>query len=104
MNTALWIVGTLGIGGTILLIVGFTVGWPVLFGTKLGRLALAIGAGLLAVAGVYAKGRAEGRAAERAKLKALVEKEVGVSAAERARIDALPDEQVDAELAKWNRK
>lgn len=98
-----WLLGTLGIGGTIVLIVGFTVGWPVLIGTRLGRIGLAIGAGIIAILGIYAKGRAEGRAAERARLKALTEREVADAAAERARIDALTDEQVDEELSEWDR-
>ena len=103
MNTVWWLIGTLGVGGTLLLIAVLVFGWPVLIGTKIGRLALAIAAGALAVFGIYLRGKAEGRAAERAKLKAITEKEVADAAAERARIDALTDEQVDEELALWNR-
>ena len=99
-----WLVGTLGIGGALLLGAVLIFGWPVIIGTKLGRLALAIGAGVLAVLGVYLKGRAEGRAIERARLKALTEREVADAAKERARIDALTDEAVDAELSRWDRK
>ena len=98
-----WLIGTLGVGGTLLLIAVLVFGWPALIGTKIGRLALAIAAGALAVFGIYLRGKAEGRAAERAKLKAITEKEVKDAAAERARIDALTDAEVDTELAKWNR-
>ena len=99
-----WAVATFGIGGVILGALIFMGLWPAIVGTKIGRLALMVTAGALAVFGIYLKGRAEGRAAERARLKALTAKEVANAAKERARIDALTDAQVDAELAKWDRK
>ena len=103
MSWLWWIVGTVGLGGALLIAVGFTVGWPVIIGTRIGRMALAIGAGALAVFGVLLKGRAQGRAAEREKLRKLTEKEVKSAVAERVRIDKLTDEQVDKELSKWGK-
>ena len=103
-----WAIGAFGISGTILVIIGFAIGWPILIqffiGTKIGRICLVIGAAILTAFGIYAKGQAAGRAAERARPKALTAKEVANAAAERVRIDALTDAQVDAELAQWSRK
>ena len=103
MSWLWWIVGTVGLGGALLIGAVLIFGWPVIIGTKIGRMALAIGAGALAVFGVFLKGRAQGRAAERAKLAKLTEKEVKNAAAERVRIDKLTDEQVDKELSKWGK-
>lgn len=99
-----WLIGTVGLGGALLTLAVFVVGWPAIIGTKAGRVLLAIGVAILVALGMYAKGKAEGRAAERARLAALTAKEVANAAAERKRIDALTDEQVDAELSKWDRK
>lgn len=99
-----WAIGTLGLGGTLLVVAGFVVGWPVLLGSKIGRIAIAVGLGVLAVLGFAAQQRAAGRAEERARLKALTEKEVAGAAAERRRIDSLTDNQVDEELSRWDRK
>lgn len=104
MSWVWWAVGTFGVGGVVLIGAVLIFGWPAVIGTRIGRIVLAIGVAIVAAFGVYQTGRAKGRAAERAKLKALTEKEVGVSAAERKRIDALTDEQVDEELGKWDRK
>lgn len=105
MTGWLWTtIGVLGLGGTILAVLVVMGFWPVIFGTKIGRAALAGGAVLLAVVGLYAKARQAGRLAERARLKAITEQEVGISAAERRRIDALPDDAVDLELAAWDRR
>jgi hypothetical protein len=103
MSWIWWIIGTLGIGGALLAGAILVFGWPVIIGTRMGRAALAVGAGALAVLGVFLKGKQEGRAAEREKLRKLTEKEVKNAAAERKRIAALTDEQVDAELAKWGK-
>lgn len=103
MSWIWWLVGTLGLGGALLLGAVLIFGWPVIIGTKIGRAALAIGAVLLAALGLYAKARQAGRLAERARLKALTEKEVSNAAVERARIDALSDDAVDKELAGWDR-
>ena len=103
MSYIWWIVGTVGIGGALLGGAILIFGWPVIIGTKIGRMALAIGAGVLAIFGVFLKGRAQGRAAEREKLRALTEKEVKNAVTERKRIEKLTDEQVDKELAKWGK-
>ena len=102
MSYIWWIIGTVGIGGALLGGAILIFGWPVIVGTKIGRMALAIGAGALAIFGVFLKGRAQGRAAERAKLAKLTEKEVKSAAKEKARIAKLTDEEVDKELAKWD--
>ena len=103
MNYLWWIVGTVGIGGALLIGAVLIFGWPVIIGTKIGRMALAIGAGALAIFGVLLKGRAQGRAAERAELAKLTEKEVKNAAKEKVRIAKLTDEEVDKELAKWGK-
>ncbi len=98
-----WTLGTLGVGGTLLAIAIFTVGWPVLINTKWGRTLLIVGTAGLGVIALYFKGRNAGRLAERAKLKARIAEEVADSRKEKARIDAMTDEEVDRELAKWDR-
>ena len=102
MSWLWWIIGTVGVGGALLIGAILVFGWPVIIGTKIGRILLAVGAAALAVFGVYLRGRSEGRAAERKRLKKLTEKEVKHAAEERRRIDALTDEQVDEELARWD--
>ena len=97
-----WIIGTVGIGGALLIGAVLVFGWPVIIGTRIGRLALAVGAGVLAVFGVYLKGRAKGRAVERERLRKLTEKEVANAVKERRRIGKLTDDEVDKELAKWD--
>lgn len=98
-----WLFGTLGVGGTILVGCIFFLGWPAIIGTRLGRLALAVGAAALAVFGIYLRGRSQGKQAERDRLKALTKKEVDDVRKERARIDALSDDAVDRELSAWDR-
>jgi hypothetical protein len=101
-----WAIGAIGLGAVLGAILIF--GWPVVvqffLGTKIGRILLMVAAAIAAVFGVYLRGKAKGRAAERAKLKKLTEKEVSNAAKERKRIDGLTDAQVDKELAKWDRK
>ncbi len=65
MNAFWWLVGTLGIGGTILAVLAFFGFWPLIIGTKVGRFAL--GFASLGVAGVwfYLKARADGARIER---------------------------------------
>ncbi len=104
MSWAWWLLGTFGVGGVLLGGAVLIFGWPVIIGSKIGRMALAAGAVVLALLGLYAKAKQAGRLAERARLKAVTEKEVGLSAAERVRIDALPDSKVDEELSAWDRK
>ena len=104
MTWVFWLVGTVGIGGILLGGAILVFGLPVIVGTRIGRMALATGAAALALVGAYLSGRSKGRAAERAKLKWLVEKEVGVSHKERARINAMTDAEVDEELAlRWEK-
>ena len=62
-----WAIGTFGIGGCILIAIGFFMGWPVIVGTKIGRTALAILAALGGALLLFAKARADGAAAQKAK-------------------------------------
>jgi len=98
-----WIIGTVGIGGALLGLAVLIFGWPVIVGTKVGRMLLAIGGAILAALSIFAKGKAKGRAAERERLRQLTEKEVKNAVRERERIGKLTDEQVDEELAKWEK-
>jgi hypothetical protein len=102
-----WAIGGFGLGIPLLLVGAILFfGWPVVAAIliRYWKILLPVGLAILAALGLYAKGRAEGRAAERAKLKKLTEKEVANAAKERKRIDGLTDAQVDRELAKWDRK
>jgi len=104
MSYVWWIIGTVGVGGALLIGAILIFGWPAIIGTKIGRRLLVVGAAALAVFGVYLKGRAKGRAVERERLRKLTEREVKSAAAERMRIDKLTDKQVDEELARWDKK
>lgn len=95
-----WLVGILGIGGVIALVLF----WPFLTGTKIGRILLGVGAIVLAILGFGAKMKSVGRAEERAKLKAQINKEVDRAEVQSKRIDAMSDDEVDKELAKWDAK
>jgi hypothetical protein len=103
-----WVVGVFGLGGALALGAVVIFGWPVVVqfvvGSKIGRILLTVVAAVIAAFGLYLKGRSEGRAAERARLKKITEREVSSAAWERKRIDALSDAQVDKELQKWDRK
>lgn len=98
-----WAVGTFGLGTLALVAVGFVFGWPLIVGTKPGRMALAVLTAGLGALGLYFAGRRKGRALERAKLKAKIDREVAGAKAEAERIDRLTDEEVDRELARWDR-
>lgn len=56
-----WLFGVVGVGGIVLIIVF----WPLLAGTKIGRMAIAIGAGVLGIFAILARARQQGAAAER---------------------------------------
>jgi dephospho-CoA kinase len=103
MSWLWWLIGTLGVGGTVLALAIFFLGWPAIIGTRAGRMLLIIGTAGLGAVALYLKGRSVGREAERAKLKAKIGKEVVNAKKERDRINNLTDEEVDRELAKWDR-
>lgn len=96
MNLFWWLVGTFGVAGVVLGAAVLVFGWPVVIGTKVGRLALALGAGVLALFGVYTKGRLAGEARQRAKQ----EKDNAAFLENKRRRDAGLDELSDDELDK----
>ena len=62
-----WVIGIFGVSGTLLIGAILIFGWPVIVGTRIGRMLLAIGAGAAAIFGVYLKGRSEGAQSEKDK-------------------------------------
>lgn len=100
-----WIIGTLGLGGALLAGAVVVFGWPVIIGTRAGRMALMIAGAAGAVLMVYLKGKREGRKAERNYLKRKTAKEVDHAEAESERIDGLSDGDIDRELLeRWSHK
>ena len=89
-----WAIGTFGIGGCILIAVGFFMGWPVIIGTKIGRTALAILAALGGALLLFAKARAQGAADEKTRL----EKDNADFIAKQKRTDAGIAATSDADL------
>ena len=65
MHWVWWLVGTVGFGGAIMIAVGFVFGWPIIIGTKLGRIALAVFTAGISILVLYGKARNEGARAER---------------------------------------
>ncbi len=68
-----WLIGFAGVGGTIAIVAGFLIGWPVVIqffiGTKIGRMLALIGAAVLAIGFALLKARSQGAAAERQRQK-----------------------------------
>lgn len=67
MSYIWWAISAFGVGGLLLIGAIIIFGWPVIIGTRIGRMLLAIGAGVAAVFGVYLKGRSEGEQGEKDK-------------------------------------
>lgn len=101
-----WALGTLGIGGTVLAIAGFTIGWPVVLAflkTRTGQVVSALVVVGFLIAAAFAKGEASG------KLKAAAEREKQRQKAIKTRkqvddeTDDLSDTGVADRLRKWMR-
>jgi len=102
MDWIWWAIGAFGIGGALLFAAVLIFGWPVIIGTRLGRMALAVGAGIVAVFGVFLKGKSEGAAKERARQNAERQKiNRKIDAIEDDIADNTPDENRE-ELKKWS--
>lgn len=98
MSWIFWAIGAFGVSGVLFGGAVLVLGWPVVAGSRIGRIAIAIVVGAAMIYGLYLRGKREGRKAERAKLKRLTEKEVANAMAEADRIDGLSDDDVDREL------
>ncbi len=99
MTSALWwLIGAFGLGGTLLIGVGVIFGWPIIINTKIGRIALAVGGGILGIMAIFAKGAAQGAAEARKKQEKADDDYVAKREAEDARIDSLSGDELDRML------
>lgn len=102
-----WIVGTFGVGGTILAVIGLTVGWPLLFTalrTTVGRAALAVAAFAGLLLAVFLKGRREGRAAEKARQDKIDRKIIKEATDDQKDVADLSGDDVDRELRNQSKR
>ena len=98
MSWIWWIVGTVGLGGALLIGAVLIFGWPVIIGTKIGRMALAIGAGAVAIFGVFLKGRSAGAQAEKDKAAIRHAKNVKIADEEKKATEGRTDAEIRARL------
>lgn len=89
-----WAIGLFGAGGTLLIVLAALGFWPLIIGTRPGRLALAAVTAGIGLIILYAKVRAEGAASERARQ----EKEDAAFLDQVGARDAADAELGDAEL------
>lgn len=94
MSWLWWAIGAFGVSGVLLMIFG----WPVIIGTKLGRMALAVGAGIAAGFTLLARARRQGADAERERQRKEDERFIEQDRQSDARIDRATDDELDRML------
>lgn len=108
MSWIWWLVSTLGVAGTAIVIAGFLMGWPSLLRffteTKIGRITVAIGAGVAALFLVFARGKASGKAAQVAKQKKADDKIIKDARDDQAAVDRMPIDDARRRLREQSRK
>ncbi len=97
-GTLWWAIGAFGLGGVLLIGAGLVFGWPIIIGTRIGRMALAIAAGAAAVFGVYLKGRAEGAESVRKKQREASDRNREIASGEKERTEGRTDAEVRQRL------
>lgn len=98
MNTIWLLIGTFGLGGALLIGALLVFGWPVIIGTKLGRMLLAIGGAILFVITVFLKGRAEGEKVAKAHQEKTDATFIDEEARYRDELSHMSDDELDSLL------